>query len=427
MGKLFKFLSFIFLTAFATQIFALESSDVLNVSVLKAYNKNILVLNRGAEDGIFKKDHIKITSNDGFMARGICIKSTMLTSHWKIYRVVRPELLSKDIIYKMRSINQSGIPRDLHRYTKVSFARAYNQFGDKNVQKEVKLQQERIIKSDLPKTIKTARNYRESEKNAFDKIIETTFTEEDAIRDFSEVYIEVFANPIAIQTREDQKETHYGMSIKNYGRKYQFQINAVEKQISLADPISGATYESKSTHYDGQFQINRITKNFSLISEINFDRQKIGNTYYPHKHYQVGLLGLRYHIWEEDPRYRLIDISYLPTFDTLEYSEPNSNSLDERIGLRHRFQLRIFSKFTKRVSNKTILTYAPFQGQDSDSNEISSSLYTKFSTVFAYHLEDRVSVEYGVDYENDEFQGDLYNIRSDNTTQTFRFKYAWDL
>jgi hypothetical protein len=413
--------------AFATQIFALESTDVLNVSVLKAYNKNILVLNRGAEDGIFKKDHTKITSNDGFMARGICIKSSMLTSHWKIYRVVRPELLSKDIIYKMSSINQSGIPRDLNRYTKVSFSRAYNDFGDKNVRKEVTLQQKRIIKGDLPKTIKTARNYRQSKKNVFDKIIETTFTEEDAIRDFSEVYVEVFANPIAIQTREDQKETHYGLSIKNYGRKYQFQINAVEKQISLADPVTGATYDSKSTHYDGQFQINRLTDNFSLISEINFDRQKIGAIYYPHKHYQVGVLGLRYHIWEEDPRYRFIDISYLPVFDTLEYSSPNSNSLDERIGLRHRFQLRVFSKFTKRVNNQTTVTYAPFQGRDEESNQTSSSLYSSFSTTFAYKLEDRVSIEYGIDYIKDMFQGDVYGIRSDNTTQTFRFKYAWDL
>ena len=74
--------------------FAIESTDILNVNVIKSYDNNILVINRGLEDGIYKADHIKLTNKEGYIARAICIKASMLISHWKVYRVVRPELLS---------------------------------------------------------------------------------------------------------------------------------------------------------------------------------------------------------------------------------------------------------------------------------------------------------------------------------------------
>ena len=91
--------------------YALEFNDIINkLSVIKAYDDNYLVLNRGLEDGIIKGDHIKLTNENGYIARAICIKASMLLSHWKVYRVVNPELLSFDDYYVLKSMNQSDSP-----------------------------------------------------------------------------------------------------------------------------------------------------------------------------------------------------------------------------------------------------------------------------------------------------------------------------
>ncbi|MBT4791004.1 MAG: hypothetical protein HON90_05495, partial [Halobacteriovoraceae bacterium] len=127
MVKVFNIATMLLLVFFSVKTFALESTDRFNTQILKIYNRNILVLNRGLEDGIIKKDHAKLSSADGFIARGICVQATLLTSHWKIYRVVRPELVSKDTIYRLRSINQSEIPTELRKYVMVDFSKYYNE------------------------------------------------------------------------------------------------------------------------------------------------------------------------------------------------------------------------------------------------------------------------------------------------------------
>ena len=231
MVKIFRLLFLGILLNLSLNAVALESVDVMDVSILKVYKKNILVLNRGAEDGIFKKDHIKLTSSNGFIARGICLKSTMLTSHWKIYRVVRPELMSMDLTYKLRSINQSGLPKDLKRFARVDFSKSLSDYGDKNRKKQVKLQQERIVKYDLPEGVKAADSFKRREKGPVENFIEKNFSKEDAYRDFNFAFAEFYASPIKIQSRNDQKETQYGLSIKNFGRKYRYALTAEEKQI----------------------------------------------------------------------------------------------------------------------------------------------------------------------------------------------------
>ena len=130
MSKRFNFLTLLFILIFSAKTFALESTDSMKAQIIKVYAKNILVLNRGSEDGIFKTDHIKLSSKEGFIARGICIKQTMMTSHWKIYRVTRPELVSKDTTYTMRSINQSQIPDLYQQFLSVDFSKYLNDVND---------------------------------------------------------------------------------------------------------------------------------------------------------------------------------------------------------------------------------------------------------------------------------------------------------
>ena len=172
MKRLIKFCLFL---SVVSNAFALESSDVFKVSILKAYKNNYLVINRGLEDGIDKGDHIKLTNTQGYIARAICVKTSMLLSNWKVYRVVRPELLSFDSIYKLKSINQSKVPKQLSFLKKKDFSQKFNDFTDKNMKKEVKLQQERIASFDLPNDMKSDPMIAEAKKSGTDQFITKNF------------------------------------------------------------------------------------------------------------------------------------------------------------------------------------------------------------------------------------------------------------
>lgn len=420
-------LKFSFLFCLLSQtLFALESTDVIDVSVIKAYDKNILVLNRGAEDGIFKKDHIMITNKEGFIARGICIKTSMMISHWKIYRVVRPELMTKDVIYQMRSINQSELPPDLTKFAKVDFSKKYNDINDETAKKQLKLQQKRIASYDLPLKAPKDKKLEKKSKSKFEQIIENSFNKEDFIYDTNTVNIEVFASPISFQSRQEQKETHYGMSFKNYGNKYRYKVNAVEKQIRFVDPVSQKSYQSKSSRYDATFETYKVTENFSFLTYASLGREKIGSTYYPKEHTQFGPLGLRWHITENHPTNDFTDISYVPVFDTFRYDDPDIDDVESRTGIRHKLELRVFTKFSTNIQNEIIISYAPFLSQKTGELERNNT-YSNIHVGFSYYFNKDVSMEYMFDYENDQFRSDTYDIKPFNLTQTFRIRYNFDL
>lgn len=409
------------------QGFALESTDVMKVSILKMYDKNVLVLNRGVEDGIFRKDHIKMTSQDGFIARGICIKTTMLTSHWKIYRVVRPQLVSKDSIYKMRSINQSAIPKDLSKYAKVDFSLYFNDYGDKDVLKELNLQQERIAKYDLPEKINETGAFNDEKKSDLQNFVDKNLDRDRAERDLSNIYVELFSSPITWQSRNRQRESNYGARIRNVGLKYRYELNAIEKRLSLTDPVSETTYRSKSTKYDFHFQINRATENMSLVSYLNYDREKIGLTYFPQRRAQYGLLGFRYHFWEKDPKKEFVDFTYIPLFENMSYSDPTDGGIDHRAGLTHRFALRIFSRFSEKLYNETEILYAPFIASADGFGIDDENVYTEVNTRFAFDLGNEFYFDYIAQYTKDDFRGRFYNIDPENLLQSVRLRYAFDI
>ncbi len=99
-----------FLLIFVTNSYAIGLNETLPGRILEIFPYNILVISRGAEDGLLYKEHIKISSTDGFIARGIVIKRTLSAAFVKIYRVVRPQLVSRDVTYKIRTLIFSEVP-----------------------------------------------------------------------------------------------------------------------------------------------------------------------------------------------------------------------------------------------------------------------------------------------------------------------------
>ncbi len=428
MSFILNIFTILVLGIFSFKTFALESSDQFSTQILKMYNKNILVLNRGLEDGIFKKDHIKLTNQEGFIARGICIKTTLLTSHWKIYRVVRPQLVSMDSLYTLNAINQSEIPADLIKYSKVDFTRYFKDFGDEDVSKEVELQQQRIAHYDLPEDAKSTPAFKEVSKSDFDKFVETTFSDKELKEDLSKFYLNIFASPLSYQTRYNQKEVHYGANLYNIAQRYQFNINSIETQRRILNPVTKEGYESKSSHHDFSFQFNHITDHFSITSYLSYDREKIGNIYYPYRYTQVALLGLKLHVWEQDPKDNFFEISYAPSFDSMEFSDPNNldQSYIQRQGIRHRIRAKIYADLTDRIHSKTDLLYMPLASISSEEYQFNDN-QIRFSQTFSYNLGASFFADYLVQYEVDELRAKVYDISEHNTTQTFRMRYEFDI
>lgn len=423
------YLFLIFSIFISTNLLALESSDVLDTKILKVYDKNILVLDRGLEDAIFKKDHIKITSRNGFIARGICIKASLLTSHWKIYRVVRPELISKDTLYKMRSINQSEMPKEVKVFSNIDFSKYFNNYGDKDIKKELKLQEKRIAEYDLPEKVELTKAFKGKKQSQLDQFIDKAFEPNKFKADIGRTYVNIFASPFTWQTRYNQKEHHYGATIFNRGEKYLYEINAVEAQKEILDPITGEGYKSKSTYYDFTFTINKLNDYISIFAFAAKNKEKIGETYYPYDHTQFGPLGLTLHLWDKDPKDNYLELSYIPVFDNFSYNDPNTLTTDdivEREGIRHRIRLRYRNNIFQNAFHQLDILYSKYNVVNESEVKIEDTK-TNIVNTFSYHMGNDFYTDYKIDYEKDELRAEIYDISQDNLTQTIRFRYEFDI
>jgi len=95
----------------ASNAYCLEHYEELPAKILKIKKNNIIVLNRGREDGVRLHDHIKlVTNSDGFSSRAFAIKASLKKSEWKLFRVINPEKISKDLDYKIISLSPTPLP-----------------------------------------------------------------------------------------------------------------------------------------------------------------------------------------------------------------------------------------------------------------------------------------------------------------------------
>lgn len=397
--------------------FALESSDEFSTRILKAYNKNVLVLSRGLEDGIYKKDHIKLTSDDGFMARAICIKVGMETSHWKVYRVTRPELISKDRIYTLISINQSKLPSNIARISKINFDKYFNKYGDNNLGRQVEFQQERIAQFDLPNTIQSTADFNKKNKTVLDNFIENNFEKTQVTEDLKDIVVSIYADPIKDETRYEKSQAKFGAQIKNLGKKHRFEINFDEDQTHYE-----AYYERK-TSIDASYTLARSTDNISVFATYNFDKQFDGKIYFPKARHQIAIIGLKYHIYEDHPKDEFAEISYAPTYDRLQYMDLGNN--EESVeGLSHVFKLRYHTLISENLKLKSLFrwqqtNYFEVQGQTQNYR------FFDMAVGLAYKLNKYFDIEYKIDYEDNQFLKDAYNIQRDNTVRSLFINFSY--
>lgn len=138
---------------YSSSLLSLDINESMNSKILKVYPKNVFAIDRGLEDGINVDEHVKLTSKDGFIARGLCIKSSLRYSLLKIYRVVRPELVSRDTKYHLHSMKLSEIAPQIKELKAFDFTDDYKDFSEADLDLGKNLQQKRIANYDLPEIV----------------------------------------------------------------------------------------------------------------------------------------------------------------------------------------------------------------------------------------------------------------------------------
>lgn len=428
------FISLISLT-YTFEVYALITPDVMKTQILKVYDKNIIAINRGLEDGVFKASHVKLTSKDGFIARGISLKSSMMISYVKIYRVVRPELVSKDTLYDLKDMHQSEIPKDLRFLKSASLPYNLKEIDPSDMKKQLRLQQERIAKFDLPESIKEAKAKEASEGEQF---LTRNLDFEQFNKDVSNWNIQVFVAPYQNQTLTDQTNSHFGFIIGNQGRKYEFELRHQETQTEIIDPYNDASISSQRSRTSFFFDVNRISENWTYFIYAQRERARIGRINNPENRFSYGLLGFKYHLIDSLPEdtntgFTVADISYVPLFETYQFdlfsdeNDPNSPIVtDEQRYVRHAFRLHAKAIVGKNTSMRLKAWWRPAQSLDSGSFDFLNSL-TDINATLTTRIVNELYLDYSMRYIYDINNQDFYNISPTNLIQTVQFRYKVDL
>ena len=425
-------MKYLILLLISANLLALEINDrMANVSVIKHYKGNVIVLNRGLEDAINKYDHIKLTNTNGYIARAICVKSSMMLSYWKVYRVVNPELLSYDPSYTLNSMLQSELPPHMKRYVDKLVAKNNDseyfddKIKDEDLKKQVELQQERIVKFDLVNDMKDE-PYKKDMPTESEQFLNKNFDSKRLAKDLSTTKIRLFASPIRFQSEDQEKSSNYGAVVSNDGTKYGFDTFIQKTDEKTVNNFTKETVESSETLSRTNFTINNISKNFSYFAHVYYNSRTEGDVDYPESLLQVGFLGFMYH-GEEDPKKRQFDIGYTPLLDYLktDIKYPEEKSLKEN-NLRHGLRIRANIPMTNKLSLNSLFWYKPLMDlgkfeMDWEDNK------TYWRTSLRYSISEDFFVSYDYEYINDIRRKREFKRDEVNTINTLNLNYTISL
>lgn len=426
-----------------TLAFALTSTDRFDVQILKVYDRNILVLNRGLEDGIIRNDHIKLTNSEGFLARGICIKEGLLSSHWKIYRVIRPELLSKDTVFYLNSINQSELPEDIEeQYASVNFENNFEDWNEKDLQRQLKLQQQRFAKYDFPNSTDGTDIYPENKESYTERLIAKNFNKRKFMKDMKPLMFTVFASPYSSTSLNEQQTANYGLGIHNKGEKYDIIFNYADDYMKIADPIQNKSIVKAERIINAEFIIRDFTSSWDLTTYAQYDWARFGGVFTPRQHIKVAPFGMRFEI-EPKKGVSYSDLSYFLFYDhrvddklePIEEFDPNKGGIvvnDYRVDqtttsrVRHGFRLRLQGMLNKNITYYNELWYQPAMSLATwnvDTEDV--DMYNLFR--LSVLLGDDFYLDLENHYSHDILLKDNYGIEPSIITNVVHFRYNFDI
>jgi len=409
----------------SSPVSALITSDEMKTNILKIYDKNVLVLNRGLEDGIFKGDHIKMTNDEGFIARGICLKTSLTLSHWKIYRVVRPELVGMDSTYTLHSMNQSEIPRSLKGYREVDFSGAYD-YSEEDANKGLKLQQERLANYDLPESIVEKGGYPKKEEGPKERdFFAENFNRKNLERDFSTLQLSMFASPISWETLNQQKNMYFGFNLKNRGKKYDFALQGEQRQTKIVNRYTQEEVEKLYRRVDSTFTIKDFSDKWSYFVYGLYESEEQGDIKNPIAQVNLAPVAFYRHFQKPNEDGEEFKLGFAPMLDNRKF-ETLDGDTQERNNARLGFHLYYTELLTPTTSFRADFWYSPYLDL-SDQSLDTGNTRTNLKAILNRSLGESFSVEYQVQYLKDILYKRDLGVQPENIINTINFRLTTDL
>lgn len=412
---------------FSIQVFALESFERLNgVKILRVLSKNIILIDRGLEDGILVNDHAKLSQEtEGYSARALCIKVRGDMSYWKLYRIPYAETISKDITYTLVGMADSEIPSYQARLRD----RALN-FTDPNDEKKTSPGQDPFtVTADLPQKL-TERDIIETVGPEKRKLfIEKALNKDQMKRDLQDFRVSLYASPFTRQSINEGESYRYGARAGNVASKYRLQGQFEQQQSKLKDPLTKEEVSTRSTSGQAQFVIHRLNPDMSSLSLINYNSTRFSSLGTPKSHWQFGPIGFTWHLFD-NRTWEYFDLSYIPLYDirTTDVLNPTdgSKSEDKTNGLRHGFRLAVKTKINERVAFENLLWIKPYQDLASWAID-GSNLNLSNDLKLIFNLSGNLFLDYNLVYQYDRLWERLSKLPATNTINSINFRYDFDI
>lgn len=412
---------------FALHSHALESFERLNkVKILKVLPNNIVLLDRGLEDGILKNDHAKLSQEEGgYTARAICIRAQGTNSYWKLYRIPAAENISMDLTYSIVGMADKEIP-----YPQ-SDLREEVAYSDPDLEKKKKVGPDPFaVKRDLPEKL-TERDLVETISPDRRKLfIERALNQDQLARDLQNYRVSFFASPFTRQSINQGQSYRYGFKGGNVASKYRLLTQFERQESRIKDPYTKERVETQSTSAQANFVIHRLSPDTSSLSILHYNAnsfsEDIGT---PKSHWQFGPIGFTWHLFE-NRTWQYFDVSYVPMYDirTTDVLNPVTRTTSEKKenGLRHGFRLAMKNQVNERVAFENIFWARPWQDLASWKMQTDNlNLVNDLKLIFS--LTDNFFMDYNLVYQKDKLWKNLNGLSSSNTINSINLRYDVDL
>lgn len=410
---------------FSLNVYALESFERLNnVKILKVLDQNIILVNRGLEDGILQNDHAKFSQEaGGYSARAICVRARPDTSYWKLYRIPYSETISQDLSYTIVGMADKEIP-----FPQAALRDSVVKFKDEEKKKEAPTPDPFAVKRDLPEKL-TERDLIETVGPDRRKLfIERALNKDQMRRDMQDFRVSVYASPFTRQSINEGESYRYGARAGNMASKYRLMGQFEQQQSKMKDTLTKETVSTRGTTAQAQFVIHRLTPDVSSLSLINYNSQRFSSLATPKAHYQVGPIGFTWHLFE-NKTWEYFDLSYVPLYDlrtTDVINDTGGRSEDKTTGLRHGFRLGLKTRINERVAFENLLWVRPYQDLASWKIE-GDNLNLANDLKLIFNIAGNLYLDYNLVYQYDKLWKTLSDLPSSNTINSINFRYDFDI
>lgn len=405
---------------------ALEPFErIKNVKIIRVLSENVVMLDRGLEDGLLRNDHIKLSNEtEGFTSRAICLKANATTSYWRLYRIPNSEAFSMDYTYHIVGLADREIPGPV-----ASVRNVQHKFDEPRPPREDPGPDPFVVKRDLPERL-TERDLLEATGPEKRKLfIEQALDEDQLDRDLREYRISVYASPFTRQSINEGESYRYGLRGGNIGAKYRLLTQFEQQQTKLKDPINDKSVSTRSTSGSAHFIIHRMSPNISSLSLVNYNSNRFSSSFgTPKSHWQIGPIGFTWHVYESKT-WEYFDISYIPLYDMRNTDTIEKNGRrgkDETNGLRHGVRVAMKSRINERVAFENLLWLRPFQ-ELGTWNVQTGDLNLVNDLKMIFHISGNLFVDYNFIYQRDKLWKKLSKLPMENTINSLNIRYDFDL